>query len=592
MKKDIVSIRIIKNALDNIAKEMFWATVRTAKSSIIYETYDFGPGLTDATGRLISIGTGVPVFHGIIPLIAKTVLEDVEKEGLGMSPGDIFVLNDPYRISTHLNDVALVMPIFHKDKLIGMAAIRGHVNDVGGMNPGSWGPNATEIYQEGLIIPTCHFYKEGKLNKEVVRMILSNTRIPDYVYGDLEALASALRYAYRRINELCDKYGTELVREAMKDRINDGRIMAKNRLKDLPKGEFFAEEKIEKYEGMEEDLRITVNVKITKHKFIADFTENPPQVQAPINTTFAGAYTAATNAFIAATDPHAPVNHGYLEPIEVIAPEGTLFNALPPAPVGCYWETLFYAVDLIWKALAPHLPERFTAGHYLSVVSETLSMVDPRDGKYKILCEPNPGGWGAGIDKDGESCLVSVADGETYCHPVEVLEREYPIRVECMRLNLEDGVGHGRFRGGFGMRKDYRILADEATLVCSVNRIKYPPWGVDGGEDGSCNHIVVIRKDKVIFDGGRAFNFKLKKGDIVSIRSGGGAGWGSPLERDPNLVLEDYKNGLITLELAREKYDVVIDPKKLVVDMEATKALREKKFKEKQLLRGNKDASQ
>ncbi|MGB9803530.1 hydantoinase B/oxoprolinase family protein [Desulfofundulus sp.] len=574
MARDVVTIRIIKNALDNIAREMFWSTVRTAKSSIIYETYDFAPALTNSQGDLISIGTGVPVFLGVMPIIAKAVMEDVDKFDLGLSPGDIFIINDPYRISTHLNDVALAMPIFHKDQIIAIATIRGHVNDVGGMNPGSWGPNATEVFQEGLIIPTSHFYRAGKLNNEVVRLILRNTRIPDYVYGDLEALAAALRYAYGRLNELCNKYGVDYVLHAMDDRLNDGRLLARNRLQELIKGEFFAEEKIEIYEGMDDDLRITARVIITDNKFLVDFSDNPAQVKAPINTTYAGIYTAVATAFTAITDPHVPLNQGFLEPVEVVCPEGTLFNALPPAPVSCYWETLFYAVDLIWKALAPHLPERFTAGHFLSVVSETLSMVDPRDGQYKILCEPNPGGWGAGIDKDGESCLVSAADGETYCHPVEVIEKEYPIRVECMRFNMEDGVGHGTFRGGFGMRKDYRVLADEANLVCSINRIKYAPWAVNGGEEGSCNHIVVLRDGQNIWDGGRASNFMLKKGDVVSIRSGGGAGWGSPLKRDPLLVLDDYKNGLITLDIAREKYGVIINPELLCIDWESTNKLR------------------
>jgi N-methylhydantoinase B len=311
--KDVISIRIIKSALDNIAKEMFWVTIKTAKSSIIYEVYDFAPAIMNAKGDLVSIGTGIPVFLGVMALVAKAVMEDIEKEDLGLSPGDIFVINDPYKISTHLNDVALAMPIFYKDEIIGIGTIRGHLNDIGGMNPGSWGPNASEIYQEGLIIPTSHFYKQGKMNKEVVRMILHNSRIPDFIYGDLEALASALRYAYGRVNDLCDKYGVELVREAMEDRINDGRIMAKKKLKELVKGEFFAEGRIEKYEGMTEDLRITAKVKITDDKFIVDFTDNPPQVKAPINTTFAGIYTAAATAFIAVTDPHVPVNQGYLE---------------------------------------------------------------------------------------------------------------------------------------------------------------------------------------------------------------------------------------------------------------------------------------
>jgi len=576
LSEGLISVQIVKNTLSSIVKEMFWTTVRAAKSSIIYETYDFSPSLLDERGELIAIGTGVPNFIGIMPFMVKAVLEDAVKEDLGLSPGDIFVINDPYRAGTHLNDVGLVTPIFYNDEMIATAAIKGHINDVGGMNPGSWGPNATEIYQEGLVIPTTHLYREGRLNKEVLRIILHNTRIPDYVLGDIEALAAALRYSQRRISELCDKYGVSVVREAMRSKIDEGKMLARKNLGILPKGEFFAEEKIEKYEGMDEDIRITVKVKITDDKFIADFTDNPPQVKAPINTTYPGTYASVTIAFVAITDPHAPLCQGYLEPVNVIAPERSLFNAMPPAPVSCYWETMFYAVDLVWKALASYMPNRLTAGHFLSVVSETLGMIDPRDGKYKILCEPNPGGWGAAIDKDGESCLVSSADGETYTHPAEVLEKEYPIRVECMRLNIEEGTGHGKFRGGFGMRKDYRILADEAILVCSINRIKYPPWGVNGGTDGTCNHLVVIRDDKIIWDGGRAFNFKLRKDDTLSIRSGGGGGWGNPLERDPNLVLEDYKNGLISAEAAKKIYGVVIDAQKLKVNFKETIDLRRK----------------
>ncbi|MEM4020440.1 MAG: hydantoinase B/oxoprolinase family protein [Desulfurococcaceae archaeon] len=572
---DPITLTIIKNALESIVKEMFWTTVRAAKSSIIYETYDFSPGLTNERGELIAIGTGVPNFIGILPFVARAVLEDVEKGELEMQPGDIFIVNDPYRTGTHLNDVALAMPIYHRQELIAMAVVKGHINDIGGMNPGSWGPNATEVFQEGLFIPVSHFYKVGKPNKEIIRVILSNTRIPDYVYGDLEALAASLRYAYRRFNELCDKYGVETIKEAMNDRLREGKELARRKLQYLVKGEFFSEEWIEKYEGMENDIRITVRVKITDDEFIADFSENPRQVEAPINTTYPGTYASVAITFVAITDPHVPLNHGYLDPVKLIVPEGTIFNAKPPAAVSCYWETMFYAVDLIWKALAPHIPDKLTAGHFLSVVSETLSMMDPRDGKYKILCEPNPGGWGAGYDRDGESCLVSAADGETYCHPVEVLEREYPIRVECMRLNIEEGVGHGKHRGGFGIRKDYRILTEEATLVCSINRIRYPPWGVAGGENGTCNHIVVIRDGKVIWDGGRAFNFKLRKGDIVSIKSGGGGGWGDPLERRPELVLEDYKQGYISLEIAREKYGVIIDPDNLTINYEETRKLRD-----------------
>jgi len=576
---DPVSMRIVKNSLDYISEEMFWTAIRTAKSSILYETFDFAPALTDEKGDLISIGLGVPAFLGTMPYVAKNMMKDIEEFGLDLAPRDIFVSNDPYKVGTHMNDIALSMPIFYEDEIISIATIKAHVNDVGGMNPGSWGPNAEEIYQEGIRIPTSHFYRQGELNKEVVNIIKNNSRVPDYVYGDLEALSAALRYAYNRINDLCDKYGVETVVEAMEDRKEDGKVIAKENLKKLPKGEFQSEQKILKYEGMDEDITLKAKVNITDDKFKVDLTDNPDQVNAPINTAYSGTFASVATIFTACTDPHVNLNQGYLEPIEIDVPEGSILNATPPAPVSCYWETMIYVFDLIWKSLASELPDKLTAGHFVSVVAENIGMVDPRDNKYKILVEPNPGGWGAGIDKDGESCLVSAGDGETYIHPVEVLEREYPIRVECMKLNQEDGVGHGRYRGGFGMRKDYRILAEKGSFTTSINRIKYPPWGIEGGEYGSCNHMTLIRDGEEIWDGGRKLNFPLQKGDIVSIRSGGGGGWGDPLERDPELVLKDYKNGLVDVKTAREKYGVILDEDKLQIDIGSTEQLR-KEMKE------------
>jgi N-methylhydantoinase B len=573
--EDAISVRIIKNSLDSVSKEMFWTAIRTAKSSILYETFDFAPALTDAKGDVISIGLGVPGFLGIMPFIAKNMMEDIEEYGLDIKPGDIFFCDDPYKVGTHINDVAEMMPIFHRGNIIAISEIKAHINDVGGMNPGSWGPDATEIYQEGTIVPTSHIYKKGKPNIEVINVITQNSRIPEYVKGDIEALAAALRHASKRTNDLCNKYGVNLVLEAMRSRLNDGRVLAKSHLKKLPKGEFHSETRIMKYKEMKEDITLKADIKITDDKFIVGLTDNPNQVRAPINTSFPGTFCSAATAFVAITDPHISVNQGYLDLVEVIAPKGSILNATHPAPVGTYWETMIYVTDLIWKALALKIPDKLTAGHFLSVVAETIGMRDPRDERYKILCEPNPGGWGAGIDKDGETCLVSAGDGETYCHPVEVIEREYPIRVEKMELNREDGVGHGRFRGGFGLRKDYRMLTHESTFTTSINRVKYPPWGLKRGEKGSCNHMLIIRDGKEIWDGGRMLNMPLKIGDIVSIRSGGGGGWGYPLERNPKLVLMDYKNGLISTNLAKEKYGVIINERKLSVDWENTKKMRE-----------------
>lgn len=573
MAKDVFSMEIIKNALDSIANEMFWLAIRTSKSPIFYETFDFSTAITNEKGDTVAISIGLPLWIGVMKFVATHMIEEVRKEE-GISPGDIIVSNDPYLTGTHLNDIGLAMPIFHKDEIIAIATAKGHVNDVGGMNPGSWGPGSTEIYQEGLFIPPVKYYKEGKPNRDVIRIILGNTRIPDYLYGDLEALAASLRLADKRIKQLIEKYGADLVKASMDSMIEDGVKRAIARLKELPKGEFYAEDYLDESYVSEEPLKLSARIKITEEEFIVDFSEAPKALPAPINTSYPATLAAVSVVYVAITDPHMPFNQGLLYPLRVIAPPGTIFNAQKPYPVSVYWETMTYAADLVWKALAPLIPDKLSAGHFLSVCAEIIAGVDPRTNEYFVLCEPNPGGWGAGIDKDGESALVSFADGETYSNPVEVLEIRFPVLVERCELNTQDGTGHGKFRGGFGMVKDYRLLADEATFTTAINRSKFPPWGVHGGWNGTTNYIAIIRDGKELMRVSRIVNFKLKKGDIISIRSGGGGGWGPPSERDPMLVRDDVKNGLITLEQARNIYKVIIDPETLEIDWDSTNKLR------------------
>ncbi|MFQ6080622.1 MAG: hydantoinase B/oxoprolinase family protein [Candidatus Bathyarchaeia archaeon] len=573
MAEDVFSIEIIKNALDSIANEMFWLAIRTSKSPIFYETFDFSTAITDEKGDTVAISIGLPLWIGVMKFIATRMIEEVRKEG-EVSPGDIIISNDPYLTGTHLNDIGLAMPIFHKGEIIAIGTAKGHVNDVGGMNPGSWGPGSNEIYQEGIFIPPVKYYKEGKPNKDVIRMILSNSRIPDYLYGDLEALAASLRLADRRIKELVKKYSVDLVKSAMNRMLEDGVKRATARLKELPKGEFYVEDYLDESYVSEEPLKLSAKIKITEEEFIVDFSEAPKALPAPINTPYPATLAAVGVVYVAITDPHMPFNQGLFHPLKVIAPPGTIFNAQKPYPVSVYWETMTYAADLVWKALAPLMPDKLSAGHFLSVCAEIIAGVDPRTNEYFVLCEPNPGGWGAGIDKDGESALVSFADGETYANPVEVLEIRFPVLVERCELNTQDGVGHGKFRGGFGMVKDYRLLADEAVFTTAVNRSKFPPWGIGGGWSGTTNYMVVIRDGKELMRVSRIVNFKLKKGDIVSIRSGGGGGWGNPSKRDPTLVRDDVKNGLITLEQARDIYKVVIKPETLKIDWNSTNKLR------------------
>src|SRR5881628_3727775 len=557
LKTDPFTISIVKNALISAAEEMFTVTARTAQSPIIYDVLDFSTAITDHDGNVTAQATGIPLFIGIFDYTVKGV---IGKYGLKeFRDGDVIVLNDPYMSGTHLNDVGVVAPIFFRDALVGFTASKGHWLDVGGMAFGSWGPGRTEIYQEGIQVPPSRLYSAGKPNQDLIAILRANSRIPNAIIGDMEAQVAGLRVGNRRVAKIIEKYGLETYQETIEKMMVDGETLARKRLSSLPHGAFHAEDFLD--EGAEDGspLPIHVHVKITDDAFFVDFTGNSKQLPFSLNTTYPATVAAVRVVYMAMIDPHLRYNQGVVAPLKIVAPEGTIFNALRPAPVSVYWEALTYAADLVWKALAPVARERLTAGHFLSVVAEIIAGVNDKNGEPFALVEPNAGGWGGSPDKDGESGLVSFADGETYASSVEVIENRYPIILNRYCFNTDDGVGHGEHRGGFGIIKDYRMLNSSAEFTTDVNRSVIFPWGVEGGKNGTGNYMVIIRKGREKVRVRKVSSFKLKKGDVVSIRTGGGGGWGDPLKRDPSLILSDVRNGFMTARVAEREYRVVVD---------------------------------
>ncbi|MDJ0270487.1 MAG: hydantoinase B/oxoprolinase family protein [Aigarchaeota archaeon] len=576
-KKDIFTLEIIKNGLITANEEMFYAFGRTAKSPVIYEVLDYAVGITDAKGELVAQAPGVPGFSGVLDFVAKEVLEKWNGE---MQSGDVYILNVPYKSGTHLNDVTLAMPVFYKDELISLILNKGHWSEVGGMHFGSWTSDSTEIYQEGAQFPCVRLYREGKPNRDVIDIILENSRLPLHTLGDMEAQAASMKVAARRIEKLIEKYGIENVKYAMEKIINDGYKLALLNLKKLPKGVFEAEDYLDDDGLTDKPVYVRVKVTITDEEFIADFTGSG-SVKGSIASPYPATVSGVRETYMAVTDPRADLSGGYFKPLKVIAPPGSAFNPVKPAPTSTYWEAMSYATDLVWKALAPHVPDKLTAGHFLSILATILGGIDDRTGEPFAIVEPQAGGWGAGYDMDGESGLVACGDGETYIASNEVYEKHMPILVERYCLNIENGTGHGKFRGGFGVIKDYRVLCSEASFTVSIGRNKFPPWGVAGGMNGTPNYCVIYKQGEEPKIVRKVAAVKLKKGDMVSLRSGGGGGWGDPLERDPELVRMDVKNEYITLETAREIYGVVLDPKTLNINWEETKKLREQLKKKK-----------
>jgi len=551
---DPFTAEIIRESLVSVADEMFVSLQRTSQSTIIYEVLDFACGITDDRAQLIAQTNGVTAFAGILTYTVQSVLEKFGRAEI--RPGDIFCTNDPYTGGgTHLSDVAMVMPLFHGGELLGFAANKAHWTEVGGKDAGSWTTDATEVFQEGLQLPCVRLYIDDEPIPSLIDIIRANVRTPEMTLGDLNAQAAGLRMAARRFNEMCGRYGVDLVKAGIAYLLEQGERQVRLDMQKLPKGTFVAEDWIDDDGLTEAPIPIKVRVTITDEEFLADFTGSGPQAAGPVNCTRTGLMGGMRTIFKALTNPDTPVNEGCFRPLRVICPEGNVFSAVRPAPVSTYWETLLNSVDLVWKALAPHMPERMTAGHFLSVCGLILAGPHADTGELAILVEPQAGGWGAGFDKDGESGLVCIGDGETYVIPVEVCEQKYGILVDQYALHTSD-AGAGEFRGGLGLVRDYRVLGDQGMyLTTTFGRFKYVPWGVDGGRGGSPNYVELIPGDgspRRRF--GKAARLHLKQGDVARLVTGSGGGWGDPRRRPREKVLRDVEGGYITAEAARTVY--------------------------------------
>jgi N-methylhydantoinase B len=563
-KIDPFTMEIIKDALVAIGDEMFVALQRTSMSTIIYEVLDYACGLTDSKAQLISQGNGVAGFLGCLTFGVQSVLDKFSLDGL--EPGDIILQNDPYTGGgTHLSDVAQIMPIFYDGEVVAFSANKGHWTEVGGMAAGSWTTDSTEIYQEGLQFPCIKLFKGGEINQGLVDLIAANVRTPGMTLGDMYAQAASLRLGGKRFQQMCDRYGLELVQAGIEALLDYGEEMTRKELAKLPQGIYEAVDYIDDDGIGNGPFEVCVKVTITEGEFTCDFTGTHPQVPGPVNCGRTALHSGVRSIFKSLTDPAIPANEGCFRPLKVICPDRTVFTCEKPAPVSTHWETRLYATDLIWKALAPIVPERLPAGHFLSVCGVVLAGNHPDTGELFLLVEPQAGGWGAGHDKDGEDGLVCVGDGETYIIPIEVCETRYGVLVDQYGFDICDG-GAGRQRGGRGLVRDYRITADQAWYTGTFGRFKFKPWAMEGGQEGSPNYTKIIFADgrePVVF--GKTARLHLMKGDVARLITATGGGWGDPLERSIEAVQEDVRNSYVTAEMAKKDYGVVLDPHTLEV---------------------------
>ena len=549
---DRFTMDVLREGFAAISDEMFVSLQRTSQSPIIYEVLDFGVGISDADGELVSQGNGIAGFLG--PL-GDAIKETIARQK-DLRPGDVIIANDPYAGGgTHLSDVALVRPVFSDDQLIGFAAAKGHWTEVGGKDPGSWTADSQDVYAEGLQLPFVHAYRGGKPVDDIRAILAANSRLPDMVLGDLTAQAACLEVAERRLLEMCERYGAATVRTAMRAVLERSERLCRDAIARIPHGVFTAEDWTDTDGLGNGPFPVKVRVEITDSGVTCDFTGSHGQVPGPINCTWSGLVSGVRTVFKAITDPAEPATDGWFRPLTIICPPGSIFNATRPAPVAAYFEATEMASDLVWHALGPAFPDRLPAGTFVSVCSTSLALTHPDTGEETLLVEPQPGGWGATRDADGQHGLVSVGDGETYTIPVEVAEQRYGVRVERFGFDIVEGAGAGRRRGGRGLVREYRICSDEALLTVAWGRHLYPPWGAAGGRDGSPNYVEVLRDGTPLGPRfGKVSRMPLRRGDVVRLVTGSGGGYGDPSEREPGLVATDLRDELITGEEAASVY--------------------------------------
>jgi N-methylhydantoinase B len=552
LASDRFTMDVLREGFAAISDEMFASLQRTSQSPIIYEVLDFAVGISDAEGELVAQGNGIAGFLG--PL-GDAIKETIARQK-DLKPGDVIIANDPYAGGgTHLSDVALVRPVFSGTQLIGFAAAKGHWTEVGGKDPGSWTADSQDVYAEGLQLPFVHAFRNGKPIEDIRAILAANSRLPEMVLGDLTAQAACLEVAERRLLEMCARYGTATVRDAMRAALHRSERLCRDALARIPHGVFTAEDFTDTDGLGNGPFGVKVRVDITENGVTCDFTGSHAQVPGPINCTWSGLVSGVRTVFKAITDPAEPATDGWFRPLTIICPPGAIFNATRPAPVAAYFEATEMASDLVWRALAPAFPEILPAGTYVSVCSTSLALTHPDTGAETLLVEPQPGGWGATRDADGQHVLVSVGDGETYTIPVEIAEQRYGVRVERFGFDIVPGAGAGRRRGGRGMVREYRIRSDEALLTVAWGRHLYPPWGAAGGRDGSPNYVEVLRDGKPIGPRfGKVSRMPVRRDDVVRLVTGSGGGYGDPREREPALVAVDLRDGLVTSAEATEFY--------------------------------------
>jgi N-methylhydantoinase B/oxoprolinase/acetone carboxylase alpha subunit len=549
---DPITAEVVRNKLEGIANEMELTLLKSSFSPIVKEGLDTSASLFTASGETLAQACAIPVHLATLIPAIRSMLERFPLET--MREGDAYILNDPYCGGTHLPDIALMTPVFHGGRIIALSATMTHHGDIGGYSPGSLPTNATEIYQEGLRIPPLRFREAGEYNDTLVALLRQNSRLPDTLMGDLNAQLAACNVGARRLRELADSHGADLLTAIFEELLDRSEAMTRDALRRIPEGTYrYVDHMDNDGIDLERPLRVEVAVTVRDGTIDFDLTGTSPQVKGPMNCVPSGSQAAAYYAVRVLTDSTIPTNGGCFRPVTLNLPRGSLANPEEPAPVNARTSTIKRIATSMVSALAGVLPDRVAAP-----AAGTLLVVAfggrRADGRRYIVGELIAGGSGASDGADGVDVIDTDASNCMNL-PAEALEMEAPLRLVRVELRRDSG-GAGEFRGGLGVVREYEVLADDVSFTHRGERHYSAAPGLKGGGAGACARSRILRAD------GRSEEIPskaltvLNRGDRVIVETPGGGGYGDPRAR--KTVLEDVAGGKVGAEAARTVYGLML----------------------------------
>ncbi len=556
---DPITMQVIRYALEQVADEMGYTLVRTARSTIIKEIKDISCAVFDRHGNTVAQAHHAPMLLTGFELGMRALRERYPDEQL--EDGDVIVFNDPYGGGQHVMDLVTFAPVVLEGQLVGFVGSIAHHADMGGAAPGGTAGGLTEIFQEGLRLPFVKLYKRGEEDPELFNILANNIRVPDKTLGDIRAQASANFVGARRMKEIVQKYSPPIVQACLEMLLDGSETRIREALKSIPDGTYSGVDWVDDDGFSEEPIKLQVNIHKQGDQVRVDFEGTARQVRGNINCPIATVHAAVYYALIAVIDPHVPPNSGCYRPFTIEAEEGLIVNPRMPAAVGARTNTSQKITEAMLLALAEAVPDRVMAGSHGQITNCGFSGYYPETGKRFVYIDIQGGGAGARPSKDGrdgqDSHLARFKNT-----PIEAVELEYPVRIERYEF-ISDSGGPGEFRGALGLRRDIRMLIDDMSWARYGDRQRFAPFGLFGGKDGSKGRFILNPDSEHETTMKSKGLDTLNAGDVVSLRMPGAGGYGEPAKRDRIRLLQDVRDGKVTIESAREDYGVEVTPEML-----------------------------